>query len=261
MTEHPEPAGRWPGWCVFAAAAGPPGVLLTGTVAASTIEPLGTALGPVWGAVAAAALPLTAFTLYLLAVRAVVRRVSRRRAARTARRGHDGAAAEVLPLGRILGVLAGRGGGGCERNAAAAVAADLLPDSPVPAGPFLAAFEDGLRADGSGAFAVLEELSVLARWCGENERRAEAVFLAGCRVAAADGHVSDGELEVLEQINRGPCGGRFDPAEFAETMNANSPYAVLGLTPPCSREEVRAFGERQFKAVADARERIEHCFS
>ena len=167
-----------------------------------------------------------------------------------------------------------------------AVAADLLPDSPVPAGPFLAAFEDGLRADGSGAFAVLQELSVLARWCGENERRAEAVFLAGCRVAAADGHVTDGELGVLEQINRGPCGGRFDPAEFSERVNANSPYAVLGLTPPCSREEVRrayrrkaaeyhpdrlarqdvpdelrTFGERRFKLVADARERIERCFS
>ena len=78
------------------------------------------------------------------------------------------------------------------------------------------------------------------------------------------------------------CGGRCDPAGFAERTNADSPYAVLGLTPPCSREEVRRtyrrkaaeyspdrpgrrdipeelreFGDRQVRAVSEAREKIE----
>ena len=103
-------------------------------------------------------------------------------------------------------------------------------------------------------------------------------------IARADGHVGPAEEALLWRLQEVLWRGAADPGplrEMIEQVNADSPYTVLGLTPPCSRAEVRrayrrkaaefhpdrlgrrdipdelrSFGEARFRAVNDAYERI-----
>ena len=195
--------------------------------------------------------------------------------------GHAGGGRIMSPAdatARLLGYLAKCDGrvSPSERRTVADLARGVLPGGPVSPEAFAAAFDAG-----TGLAGVDAEIATLARWCGGGEDRQDLVMLAAFRTAAADGYVSPAEADVLERVNRRACGGQFSVAEFAAKTNADSPYAVLGLTPPCSREEVRrayrrkaaeyhpdrlgrrdipdelrSFGEARFKAVNDAYEWI-----
>ena len=196
--------------------------------------------------------------------------------------GHAGGGRIMSPAdatARLLGYLAQCDGrvSPSQRRAVTELARETLPGGPVSPEGFSAAFEAG-----TGLAGVDAEIAALARWCGDDEGRQDLVMLAAFRTAAADGYVAPAEADVLERVNRWACGGQFSVAEFAAKTNADGPYAVLGLTPPCSREEVRrayrrkaaefhpdrlgrrdipdelrSFGEARFKAVSDAYEWIQ----
>ena len=293
MKERPIRRERPPNGGVTAAVLGVPALFGVGVLAVSTAEPLGMALGAVWGPVAAGTLIVAVPAACFLVFRAAAVATSRKSAGRRTGRGNAGRAGAdasgerltegVEALARLLGFLAARGGGEliCERDAAATVAARLLPDGPAPAAAFLAAFDAGAGIDGPAEFAALNEMSALARWCAADRVRGAAAAVAACHVAGADGHITADELAVLKRFDRAVCGGGFDPAAFAESTNADSPYTVLGLTPPCSRgevrrayrrkaaefhpdrlarqdvpDELRAFGEARYRSVSEAYERL-----
>ena len=195
--------------------------------------------------------------------------------------GHAGGGRIMSPADatvRLLGYLAQCDGrvSPSERRAVTELAREVLPGGPVSREAFSAAFEAG-----TGLAGVDAEIDTRANWCGGDEDRQDLLMLAALRTVAADGYVTPAEADVLERVNRRACGGQFSVAEFAAKTNENGPYAVLGLTPPCSREEVRrayrrkaaefhpdrlarqdvpdelrSFGEARSKAVGDAYERI-----
>ena len=267
---------------------------------AAVSGPLGVTLGPVWGpaaaclviAFAAGAVVLAAvFARRLFLIEAGPGHPSEPRGVAPSATGRgpdrnprtDALSVEEDALARLLGHLAGRDGAVSTRTrTAAGTAHDLLGGDADLTGRFLAAFDAGAGRGGSEESAVREWVRILARWCDAEPDRGADLFTAACLVAAADGHVTGGELEVLRLLNDRLCGGRCDPAGFAENTNADSPYAVLGLTPPCSREEVRrayrrkaaeyhpdrlarqdvpdelrAFGEARYRSVNEAYERIQ----
>ena len=281
-------------WAVAA-----PGFFAVLAAAVVVSGPLGVTLGPAWGP-AAACLVIACGAGAVVLAAVFARRPFLTEAGRGQHSGARGAgpsaldrepqgdsqtealSAEEDALARLLGYLAGRDGAVSARTrTAAGTAHDLLGGDADLTGRFLAAFDAGAASTAAEEPALQQWVRVLARWCEDEPDRGADLFTAACLVAAADGHVTGGELEVLRLLNDRLCGGRCDPAGFAENTNADSPYAVLGLTPPCSREEVRRayrrkaaeyhpdrlarqdvpdelrfFGERRFKTVNDAYERI-----
>ena len=143
-------------------------------------------------------------------------------------------------------------------------------------GAFVRAFGDGKRAaDLPG------DLAALRAYCDGDGDRASEVMVRLLSMAHADGHVGPEEAEVLAAAEDAIGGGSTDIKGLAESLNESSPYAALGLTPPCTRdeakrahrrkaaelhpdklrhqnlpEEMRAFAEARYRAVNEAYETI-----
>ena len=154
---------------------------------------------------------------------------------------------------------------------------DLWTGDPVPREAFVKAFGEGKRL---GDLRLT--LATLHAACGEDDTLRQAVAVAAFHVAAADGHVGDQEAAVLRDLEQALYGGRGIFTEMAKETNAGSPYAVLGLAPPCTRDEarkayrkklaeyhpdtlrhqkipkeMRAFAEQRYRTVQEAWEQIE----
>ena len=143
-------------------------------------------------------------------------------------------------------------------------------------GAFVRAFGDGKRTTD-----LPGDLAVLRAYCDEDEDRASELMVRLLSMAHADGHVGPEEAEVLAAAEDAIGGGPSNLAGLVEGLNESSPYAALGLTPPCTREEakrahrrkaaelhpdklrhqnlpeeMRSFAEARYKAVNEAYETI-----
>ena len=134
---------------------------------------------------------------------------------------------------------------------------------------------------GKGVADLSADLAALRDHCGADEGRGGELMGYLIMVAQADGHVGPEEAAVLAAAEDMICGGVTNIAGLVDKLNEDSPYAVLGLTPPCTREEakrahrkkaaelhpdklrhqnlpqeMRAFAEARYRAVNEAYETI-----
>ena len=189
----------------------------------------------------------------------------------------------VAALARLAGRLAKADGRVTPSEVAAAE--ELVGElglSPDGRDAFVAEFGRGKRGGDEAA-----DLAAVRRGfeTGGGRHTPKDVFFMLLVLARADGHVGPGEAALLERAGPVLLGGDFDPRplrDVIETNNAAGPYAVLGLTPPCTKEEarkayrkkaaelhpdrlrhqdipdeMRRFAEERYRAVTEAYQTIE----
>ena len=98
---------------------------------------------------------------------------------------------------------------------------------------------------GKGVADLSADLAVLRDHCGADEDRGGELMGYLIMVAQADGHVGPEEAEVLAAAEDVICGGVTNIAGLVDKLNEDSPYAALGLTPPCTREEAKRAHRRK----------------
>lgn len=196
----------------------------------------------------------------------------------------DGLTANMAAVARLMGFVAKADGRVSPKEIhcvelllLSGLKADLWTGDPVPREAFIKFFDDGKRTPDLGP-----TLAELRRACGEDHKLRSAVLIPVFQIAAADGHIGNEEAAIIGDVEQTLFGFRGSLTDKIEETNAGSPYAVLGLTPPCTRdearkayrkkaaeyhpdtlrhqkipEEMRAFAEQRFKAVNEAYEKIE----